>query len=96
MLHAVIRSEDTAFHFSAEVDSYNLQMLLQHIRHATSRGRRVQLQIEIDREDELAFAKHTRRWLRGMRAAGGELKVAVLPVQRGTWPPRPQTVAGAA
>jgi hypothetical protein len=100
MLHAVIFSEQEAFHLSAEVDGYNMQELGQHVRNAARPGRRVRVQVEIEPEDELAFARHTRGWLAGLRTVGERVEVEILPTggsappgaRRGDSDRRPETL----
>jgi hypothetical protein len=70
MLHARIRTADDAFHFIAEVNSYNLQTLRQHLRQSLREGAQVQLSLHVDAPDELEFARYTAGWLPELIEAG--------------------------
>lgn len=78
MLRAVIRSDQDALHFFAEVNGYNLQTLRQHVRQTARERGRVHLCVEIDPHDQATFAQYARRWLPALSKAGSAVEVTVL------------------
>jgi hypothetical protein len=70
MLHARIHTAHDAFHFIAEVTSYNLQTLRQHLRQSVREGAHVTVSLQIDARDELDFARYTAAWLPDLIEAG--------------------------
>ena len=70
MLHARIRTTHDAFHFIAEVNSYNLQTLRQHVRQSIREGAEVKLSLLIDACDEIDFARYAAPWLPDLIQAG--------------------------
>jgi hypothetical protein len=79
MLHAVIRTDNDAFHFFGEVSGYNVQTLQQHVRHTVREAGAVRLQFKIDPEDQEVFRASTARWLSQLASDGTVVEVAVRP-----------------
>lgn len=77
MFHARICTPNDAFHFIAEVNSYNLQTLRYHLRQTMREDAHVKLSLQIDPSDERNFARYTARWLPGLIAAGTEVEMDV-------------------
>lgn len=75
MLHAVVRSEQSALHFYGEVSGYNVQTLRQHVRQALRDGSPVHLRLEILPADREAFGYYAGRWLRALRRSGAMVEV---------------------
>ena len=80
MLHAVIRSNRDALHFFGEVSGYNLETLRHYVRQSTRDGDTLRVRVEIEPDDQPAFAKHTARWLPALANAGTVVEVEVVPV----------------
>lgn len=77
MFHAHIRTAHDAFHLIAEVNSYNLQTLRQHMRQTIREDGQVKISVQIDSSDQPAFARHTANWLPKLIEAGTQVEVVV-------------------
>lgn len=77
MFHAHVRTAHDAFHLIAEVNSYNLQTLRQHMRQSIREDGQVKISVRIDSSDQPAFARHTANWLPKLIAAGTQVEVVV-------------------
>jgi len=63
MLHAVIQTDNDAFHFFGEVNGYNMQTLRQHVCQTMREVGSVRLLVRIDPTDREAFKTLGRKWL---------------------------------
>jgi hypothetical protein len=86
MLHAVIRSDRSALHFFGEVNGYNLQTLRKYVRHSAADDGPLQVHLRIAPDDQPAFVKHARRWVRVMANAGNLVRVVVAAHERAPQP----------
>jgi hypothetical protein len=77
MLHAVIRSGREALHFFGEVNPYNLQTLRDHVRQSVREHQPVQVRVEIDPRDRLAFDQLASKWLLSVQGSGAAVEIAV-------------------
>ena len=75
MLHALIRTDKDAFHFCGEADAYSLETLREHL--PQSGDGRVRLRFEIDRADQIAFERSTRKWLSHLLSLGTVVEVKI-------------------
>lgn len=97
MLHARIRTSHDAFHFIAEVNSYNLQTLRQHLRQSIRESAEVKLSLLLEACDEPDFARYTAGWLPDLIQAGikVEMDITGSPAPRHQSPPVARTAARA-
>ena len=79
MFHARIRTPNDVFHLIAEVNSYNLQTLRQHLRQSLREDGSLQISVLLDPGDQRAFARYTSRWLPKMIETGAQVAVEVAP-----------------
>jgi hypothetical protein len=79
MLHAVIRSDQCAFHFFAEASAGNLTILGQHVRQACRETVGLRLHIEMDAAEQSAFRQDSRGWLPTLVQLGMPVDVTVVP-----------------
>jgi hypothetical protein len=79
MLHAVIRSNQYALHFFAEVSAGTLNTLGQHVRQACRDTAGLRLHIEMEAAEQPAFRQHTRGWLPALVQLGTPVDVEILP-----------------
>ena len=86
MFHAHIRTAHDAFHFIAEVNSYNLQTLRQHVRQSIREEGALSISVQIDSSDQRAFARHTAAWLPQLIETGTQVEVDVAPPAGATHP----------
>lgn len=83
MLHAEVRSNETAVHFFGEVNGYNLQTLgIYATQSARFDDRQVRLCLDIDADDESVFAEHWEAWMPRLKAVGATIAVRVRPPMR--------------
>ena len=78
MLHAVIRSDRDALHFFGEVSGYNLQTLRQYVRQSNQDCDTLHIRVEIEPDDQPAFATHAASWLPALTHAGAVVEVEVV------------------
>ena len=90
MLHAHIRTPHDAFHFIAQVNSYNLQTLRQHLRQTIREGAHVELSLLVDACDEIDFARYSAPWLPALIEAGITVEMDIAPEAKDHSPPRHQ------
>ncbi len=79
MVHAVIRSNQYAIHFFAEVSAGPLHTLGQHVSQACRDTAGLRLRIEMDAAAQCAFNQHTRAWLPTLVQLGTPVDVTVVP-----------------
>jgi hypothetical protein len=75
MLHAVIQTDNDAFHFFGEVNGYNMQTLRQHVCQTTKEVGPVRLLLRIDPNDQEAFKTLGRKWLSNVSETIVEISV---------------------
>lgn len=79
MFHVRISTEQGALNFIAEVNSYNLQTLRQHVKESLRDDRTLSLSVELEPSDQRAFTRYTAGWLPRLIKAGTRVDVALSP-----------------
>ena len=70
MFHAIIRTDQDAFHLIGDLDAYAWQTLQQHVRSARREHDDVRLRLALDPLSHQAMPRHMRRWVRRLIDTG--------------------------